>query len=255
MEQYKNTTILQGDLDSLLGCAIEKFVKGNEINYFYDFNKLYVADRTNEKKAIGIDLALHKGSSWCNHVIRINPDDYVNPKTANINAINNISSRNYFDKYAGSTALMMWSYYGLKLPDTEEGKMLLLCIDSGFLGHYDSRFKRVHNKYLKEMGFEELIDLLEHKQKSDFVKLQQDYKTKTNIVVNNEGYLTTLLPLDKLSVAFGIPLELPTQKFTLKNKFESGKGHVAHTKSKGEIDGLISFALTGKYEFKYTAVN
>src|SRR5690606_37808525 len=59
--QGQYNTILTDDLDSLLGCAIEKHVKGNEVNYFYEFDNLYIADQTDKRKAIGIDLALHKG--------------------------------------------------------------------------------------------------------------------------------------------------------------------------------------------------
>ncbi|MED0665308.1 hypothetical protein P4T04_03155 [Bacillus badius] len=252
MEQGTHATILQGDLDSLLGCAIEKLVKGNEINYFYDFSKLYVADRTNKRKAIGIDLALHRGKSYCNHVVSIRKDDYVNPLTANLNVINKIHSNNYFDKYAGSTALMMWSYYGLPLPESEEGKMLLLCIDSGFKGHYNPDYRKAHSKHLIDMGFGELIDLLNSKIEFDFELLQGKFKTKANIVLTDKGYLKTQLPLDELSGVFGLPLELPDKQFTLRNTFTSLKGDTWATPSKDKLENLISFALTGKRKFKYT---
>lgn len=252
-EQEQNTLILTDDLDSLLGCAIEKFVKGNEINYFYNFNKLYVADKSDERKTIGIDLALHKGKSWCNHVVRINEDDYVNPLTANINAVLNIHSGNYFKKYAMSTALLMWSFYNLPLPKTKEGKMLLLCVDSGYLGHYDDRFKDVHNEYLKLLGFEELIDLLNETSKFEFEMLQGKYKTKAKIQLNNEGYLHTNLPLAELQGFFDVPLELPTQKFTLRNQFRTLDGFTNQVRSKEQLQGnMISFALTGTKKFKYT---
>lgn len=153
MEKGQHTLVLTDDLDSLLGCAIEKYVKNNEINYFYNFNKIYVTNWQDERKAIGIDLAIHKGKSWCNHVVRINEDDYVNPQTANINAALKVHRGNYFKKYAMSTAITMWSYYDLPLPESKEGKILLLAIDSGFLGHYDKRFKDVHNQYLKLLDF------------------------------------------------------------------------------------------------------
>lgn len=253
MEQGQNTLMLTDDLDSLMGCAIEKYVKGNDINYFYNFNRIYVADRSDERKAIGIDLALHRGKSWCNHVVRINKDDYVNPQTANINVINNIHSGNYTTKYAMSTALLMWSYYGLPLPKTREGKMLLLAIDSGFLGHYDDRFKQVHNEYLRQLGFDELIDLLNETDKWEFGELQRKYNTKAKIQLNNEGYLQTTLPLAELQGFFDFPLELPTQQFTLRNQFEDSMGSTYSIKSKNQIDKtIISFALTGRNKFKFT---
>ncbi|WP_079515842.1 hypothetical protein [Rossellomorea marisflavi] len=252
MKQGQNSLMLTDDLDSLLGCAIERYVKGNEINYFYNFNKIFVANQEEQRKAIGIDLALHKGKSWCNHVVRINEDDYVNPQTANINALLKVHSGNYTKKYAMSTALTMWSYYGLPLPESKVGKMLLLCVDSSFLGHYNNSFKPVHNAYLKLLGFEELIDLLNDTSTADYEALQKEYKTKAKIKLNTEGFLQTNLPLAELQGAFSLPLELPNQHFSLRNQFKEGKGEVRNTVSKDQLENVISFALTGKRFFKYT---
>lgn len=249
-------TILTDDIDSLVGCSIEKIVKGNKINYFYDFNKLYIADQDNKKSMLGVDLALHQGYCWDNHCIRINRDDYVNTLTANINAIRNIHSGNYFDKYAGSTSLMMWSFYDLPLPKTKLGKMLLLAIDSAFKGHYDNRFKKEHNKYLELMGFSELIDLLNQTQKQDYEKLIKQYKLNHKnggkIYINKDGYLHTQLPLRELQRFFGIPLELPNQKFTKTHEWNSEYGNTYKIKSKDELGNIISFAMTGKNRFSYT---
>lgn len=253
--QGQNILVLTDDLDSLLGCSIENYVKGNDINYFYNFNKLFVADKSDKRKAIGIDLALHKGKSWCNHVVRINKDDYVNPQTANINALLKVHSDNYFKKYAMSTSIMMWSFYDLPLPKTKEGKMLLLCIDSSFLGHYDNRFKDIHTAYLELLGFNKLIDLLNNTSKFEFEMLQSKYKTKAKIKLNNQGYLETKLPLAELQGFFDIPLELPRQKFELMIQFNDTTGSTYQIKSKDQINKqIISFALTGRNKFKFTYV-
>jgi hypothetical protein len=250
--QGQYTTILQGDLDSLMGCAIEREVKGNEINYFYEFDNLYVADKTDKRKAIGIDLALARGKSYCNHVVKINHNDEVNPQTANINVINNIHSGNYTQKYAMSTALMMWSYYGLPLPKSKEGKMILLAIDSGYLGHYSDFFKRTHNSYLEQLGFSELIDLLNESSQEHFKKVHNIYKTKSEIYLNKDGYLYTNLALAEMQGFFDVDLTLPTQQFTLRNQFKSHRASTYNITSKSQIDNLISFALTRKNEMKYT---
>ncbi|MGR9049231.1 hypothetical protein ACQ4XT_11430 [Halobacillus faecis] len=250
-EQY--STVLTDDLDSLLGCAIQKQVKGHEIDHFYNFNTLYKGSEATDNKLIGIDLALHNGMSWCNHVVKIGKDDYVNPRTANLNVINNIHKGNYFEKYAGSTAMLMWSFYDLPLPETKLGKMLLLCIDSGFLGHYDNRFKEAHNNYLRMLGFDELIDLLNDTNKQDYFDLQKQYKTKAKIRLNSEGNLQTNLPLSELEGVFNLPLELPTQQFSIRKRFKETSGTTQRINSKEQIDKkIISFALTGKNKFKYT---
>lgn len=251
-KQGEYSTILTDDLDSLLGCAIEKQVKGNDINFFYNFNKLYVADPSDERKALGIDLALHRGKCWDNHVVRIHREDYVNPETANINALLKVSGENYFKKFAMSTAITMWSYYNLPLPATKEGKMLLLAIDSSFLGHYDDRFKDTHNAYLELLGYSELIDLLNETSKGEFFDIQDKYKTKAKIQLNNEGYLQTTLPLAELQGFFDVDLTLPTQQFTLRNQFSDSQGSTLLTNSKDKLNNLVSFALTNRKRFKFT---
>lgn len=251
-KQNQHTTCLTDDFDSLLGCAIEKHVKGNDINYFYTFKSLHVADSTNSKKAIGIDLALAKGRTWCNHVVKINVDDVANPDTANINAIMNIHSGNYAKKYAMSTALTMMSYYDISLPKTKEGKMILLAVDSGFLGHYSDYFKATHNKYLEMLGFSELIDVLNSTTKYEFESLQRKYNLKAKLQLNNNGILHTNLALANVQGFFDFPIVLPEQQFTLRNKFKSKYANTQQIKSKDSIENLVSFALTKKNEIKFT---
>jgi len=252
--QRKNTTILTDDIDSLVGCSIEKYVKGNEINYFYDFNKIFIVDKKDKRKAIGIDLALHKGKSWCNHVVRINENDYVNPATANINALLKIHSGNYTKKYAMSTTLTMWSFYGLPLPKSKEGKMILLAIDSSFLGHYSDRFRKVHNTYLYLLGFEGLIDLLNETTKDDYLHIQQKYNLKSKIKLNSDGYLETNIALAELQGFFDFPIELPNKQFSLLTQFKTQDANTYQIQSKDQIPNLISFALTGTRKMKYTTL-
>ncbi|WP_240371491.1 hypothetical protein [Anoxybacteroides rupiense] len=250
----QNTTILTDDGDSLFGCSIEKHVKRNEINYFYDFNKIFVADKEDKRKAIGIDLALHRGKSWCNHVVRINENDYVNPLTANINALLKVHAGNYTKKYAMSTTLTMWSFYNLPLPATKEGKMILLAIDSSFLGHYSDAFRKTHNTYLHLLGFDELIDLLNETTKVDYLHIQQKYNLKSKIKLNKEGYLETDIALAELQGFFDFPIELPQKQFSLLTKFKTQDANTYQIQSKDQIPNLISFALTGTRKMKYTTL-
>ena len=62
--------------------------------------------------------------------------DTWNTDMINLNLMCQVTNDNYTDKYAGSTLLTIWSVYDLPLPETEEGKMLLLCIDSAYKGFY-----------------------------------------------------------------------------------------------------------------------
>lgn len=251
--QGKFVTCMTDDLDSLLGCAIENYVKGNPINYFYNFKKLYVVDKLDTRKAIGIDMAIVDGRCWDNHVVRIKADDKVNPLSANLNAINHIYRDNYGKKYAMSTSLLMWAYYGLELPKTDEGKAMLLAIDSGYLGHYNDYFRSTHNQYLELLGLSELIDLLNKYTKTDFDQLQRIYNLKAKIHII-DGFLHTTLPLAKLQGFFNFPIELPKEQFTLRNRFNDHKANVTDIKNKDSIDRLFSFALTRKKEVKYSTI-
>ena len=249
-EQY--STVLTDDLDSLIGCAIEQKINDNRINYFYDFNTIFIADRLNKNKLLGIDLALTKGKCWDNHVTRLKKDNKVNVQSANINAIINVSGDNYYDKYCGSTALVVWSFYDLPLPTTKLGKMLLLCVDSGFLGHYNSRYRKVHNEFLRMLGYDELINLLNETDISEFEQLQKEYKTKNKIKLDENGYLHTYLPLLMLSDALELQLELPKQQFSIQFKYKSHQGHITDDDSGDLRKNVVSFALTGKKFYKYT---
>lgn len=251
--QGKYTTCLTDDFDSLLGCAIERYVKGNEINYFYDFKNLYKLDMSNNRKAIGIDMALHQGKSWDNHVTLIHKHDEVNPETANLNAIYNIHRGNYKQKYALSTVITMWGYYGLPLPQSKEGKMILLAIDSGFKGHYDYEFNPIHNQYLEHLGLTELVDTLNHTDYDDYRKIQDKYHLRAKIELDENGYIHTSLPTEQLEGFFNFPIHMPTGRFTPYYRLHSRKSFNSLYNSKSEIEGtLFSFALIGKRKMLYT---
>lgn len=255
-EDQPLSTTLTNDIDSLIGCTIEKMVKGNEVYYFYDFESVYNNPSVKKFPTLGIDLAFTNGRCWDNHVTRMRKDSRVNPQSANINSILNISGDNYFKKYAGSTALLMWSFYDLPLPQSKLGKMILLGVDSAFLGHYNSRYKKVHNEYLKLLGFEELIGLLNETDAQDYFDLIREYKLNEKnggiIEIDKEGYLQTNLPLEVLSEALEMKLELPSQPFTLLNSFES-TGRQVKGDEVGELNkNIISFALTEKKYYKFT---
>ncbi|MEB2264154.1 hypothetical protein LAV77_05010 [Priestia megaterium] len=254
-EKSKYSTILTDDLDSLMTCAIERHVKSNDINYFYNFNELYVSDRSDKRKPIGCDLALVKGRSWCNHVVRIKKDDTVNPQTANINALLKVSRENYTKKYAGSAALTAWSYYDLPLPKTREGQLLLMSIDSAYLGHYSPYFKSTHNAYLDMMGFPQLIDLLNNTTVKEFKDIKQKYNTYSKIKLDPHGNLTTQLNLQEIQKLFDFEIALPERQFQLRNKFEYVKDeNITNTDSKDGIPNLISFALVYKNTASYTKI-
>ncbi|GIO22484.1 hypothetical protein [Oceanobacillus sp. J11TS1] len=251
-DNKKYATVLSNDIDSLVGNMIEKKINGNEINYFYDFNNQYVMDKDNHLERLAIDLATTSGKCWDNHVTRLKKNNKVNPESANINSILAISGDNYYTKYSMSSAIKMWSFYNLPLPSTKVGKMTLLAIDVGFKGHYDSRFKEVHNKYLKLLGFDELIVLLNETKKQDYYDLIKKYKLYEHIELDENGKLRTELPLSELSEVLELDLKLPSQPFTLQTEYKS-IGRYIKGDEKGSLNKkVISFALTSRSLYKFT---
>ncbi|WP_137842581.1 hypothetical protein [Bacillus sp. 2SH] len=211
------TVCLSDDLDSLVGASILKYVKEYEIKHFYDFNNFYSVDG-DKRKAIGVDIALEKGMTWDNHVVRLSRYGKVNPLSANSNVIENINRENYTKKYAMSTALLMWSFYGLPLPESDEGKMLLLSIDSSYKGHYTG-FKVVQNEWLRKLCFEELIDIQNKYTLKDFANIKKKYNSSMKIELLNEQ-LQTEMDLEGISKVLGLPIELPICCFKIRKRFQ-----------------------------------
>jgi hypothetical protein len=229
---------LTNDIDSLLSCAILKEIKGYNINYFYDFSNLYRIKKT-QNPAIGIDMALTKGKCWDNHVTLLS-----NNKSANINSILGINRNNYCKKYAMSTLLTIMSYYNIPLPPTIEGQMILLAIDSSYLGHYNNYFKPIHNKFLRTLEYDELIEILDHHTKDDFIEVIKRYNLDKPIQIK-KNKLITKINLPELEGFFNVHLSLPNDEFTKIQNYKYCSINLKENKFKNTED-IFSLALTYK---------
>ncbi len=251
-EENDYTVCLSDDLDSLVGAMILKQVKGWETTHFYDFEALYSVDKTDKRRAVGIDIALESGMTFDNHVVRLTKNDRVNPLSANPNVIENISRENYTEKYAMSTTLLLWSLYDLPLPATDKGKLLLLSIDSSYLGHYKG-FQKVQNEWLRKLGFEELIEIQNKYTIKDFVNVKKEFDSSLKIELTNEGTLTTRMNLEGISQLLGLVIELPKYIFEVRKTFERKNYSLSNNKcySKSSVENILgkdifSLALTSK---------
>lgn len=247
-EWGKYVTCMSDDIDSLIGVKLLEQVKGYEANYFFDFENVYIANTENNKIPIGVDIAFMKGKTWDNHVTMRSSRDSINKNSANLNAILKINRDNYTEKYAGSTSLQIWSHYGLPLPKTEEGKMLLLAVDSAYLGHYEPKFHDVHNRYLERLEMTELIDVLNRHKQREFGKMKVHFDLNSKISVNDHGNLETSLDLKEIGLLLNLDLSLPDKSFSLYREYQTG----FYNKGKKLPENIISFALTSKDRGKYT---
>ncbi|MGE6685341.1 hypothetical protein [Paenisporosarcina sp. NPDC076907] len=223
-------------------------VQGYEINYYYNFKGIYVLDTNDTRQSIGVDMAIKNGMTWDNHVVKIKEDDYVNQQSANINSLLGINQSNYFQKYCGSTALQIYSYYDIPLPTTDDGKLYLMSIDSSYLGHYDNRYKEVHNNYFEMLGYTELIDLLNRTSefRFDYIKQNDRLRFKDNEVTfqkNTKKYAEDLL---------GFELILPKGEFQLVQEFNRSANKISDINNPIYYDRIFSYALTGRNYINYS---
>lgn len=248
---------MSDDIDSWLSCKVLEQVKGYEVNYFYSFDNFYVMDSDEQKQAIGVDIPLLKGKCWDNHVTMLSSRDNINKQSANLNTIFKINKTNYTEKWAGSTLLQVWSYYNLPLPESDEGKMILLAIDSSYKGHYIKKFKETQNAWLKMIDFDELIELQERYTQKDFEQISKKYKLNEKIIINKDGYLETDILLEEIDKILGYDLSLPQGKFTLKKKFKNDRIDMMgkYVSSKKKLKGKVfSLALTSANHVSYSTL-
>ncbi|PEP74103.1 hypothetical protein COL32_08920 [Bacillus pseudomycoides] len=250
---------MSDDIDSLVGATILKQVKEWEVQHFYDFHNLYSTNKKDLRKAVGVDIALVNGRTFDNHVTMLSSNSKPNIMSANPNIIERISIDNYTDKYAMSTALLLWSLYDLPLPSTEDGKLMLMAIDSSYLGYYDykGRFRETQCNWLEKMGMEEIIRLQERHTLTDFIEVKRRYDSSEKIFLNDSGFLETKMNLEGISQLLELDIILPNKQFEIRKEFTR---KIYDLKSGCTYDNQIvnshykpfSYALTSKKKLNMT---
>lgn len=212
---YLNNTqmdlVLSDDIDSLASCMLLNEIKEDwKIRYFYDFNNCYSSPKIQEDgehERCWVDVAILEEKAFDNHVSRVDIFDKYNIDIINPNLLSGATNETYAMKYAGSTLLLLWSLYNRPLPTTEEGKMLLLCIDSAFKGHYSDRFTDTNKFYLCDVfGLDELHNVMKRHEISEFYNLINKYKLDSKIWIDENGNLNTDMDLEGIGNLLGLSL-------------------------------------------------
>lgn len=261
MEKYPNfcndeneiySLCMSDDIDSLLSCNLLTYIKDYKTEHFYDFKKFHSMINRSNKSAIGVDIALESGKCWDNHVVKVQSHDKVNPNSANINSILGFHRGNYTNKAVLSTLLQIISYYNIKISETSrEQQMVLLAIDSAYLGHFNPRYKDTQRKFLEMLDMGVLIDRIEKETKENFDKVKNWLSGK--IVMDKEGYLKTNLPLKQLQQYFpDFPIFLPDGQFKVVKEFSQSKNSVDLYYPYKKPGNLFSFALRNTNKMNYT---
>ena len=272
---YNDTTeyglTLTDDIDSLLGCAILKAVKGWDIEQIMLFkaNKgkedgIYkdylgvVENATHE--AIGVDFAMVQGKCFDNHLCKFSWSDEMNPQAVNINNICGITRANYWKKYNLSTVLLLWSLYDLPKENlSDELMMVLIAIDGSFEGFYTKEhFKAIHKKYMVDiLDLPEFYACEERHTYRDFKNIQRKYKLSEKIK-SKKGMLSTDINIeginDLLAWECDVQVELPTEQFYRKAVFKDIACEIKGSPSsiKSICENPFSYALTKKNFVNYS---
>lgn len=256
--------VLSDDVDSLVTVNVIKGVKSDwNVEYFYDFDNIYATNNVYSKKnkaatRVWCDVAVIKEEmAFDNHISRKNIEDYTNPLCINPNILADVTNYAYTNKYAGSTALLVWSLYDLPLPESEEGKMLLLAIDSTFKGYYSNRFRGRNKFFLCDvLDFEELYEVEQRHTVNEFYQVISKYELTRKIAYNKDTKLIeTGLDLNTIGEILGIELNLPTKEFNHWRSFEQRQGNMHEIKSVKDIGkGLVTLAFTFQNVAKYSVV-
>lgn len=265
--------VLSNDIDSLASCCLLKQIKGWDIGYYYSFDAMYVSktliDKAKKKEKLNekcyVDIATLKGKSFDNHCMYVTLaealDKQEKTETVNLNNLCFISKENYTCKYAGSTLLTIWSIYNYPLPQTEQGKMLLLAIDSAYEGFYTD-FRRTQIDYMNILGFGELLEVIDRHDISDFEKITADLGLNNDFIFNlyndKKGKIKTSLNLKRISDLLGFEIVLPSDDYyiareydVIEKKIEWNKRHKYYSIDSFGTD-IFSFALTYHDSARYS---
>jgi len=272
LPQWYNDTaqydlVLSDDIDGLVSTAAITYATGWQVGYFYDFDNLYINDRIKDKRnksvtRVWADIAyIGNEKTFDNHVTAASPADSINRNSINPNIFGQekiVTNWNYYDKYVGSTALMVWSIYNLPSPQSEIGKMVLLAIDASYKGHYfPGKWHDLNRHYICDVfGFPELYDVMRRHTEKDFRRLFDQYGLNRKICAAG-GTINTYLDNTWLSDILGIPITIPEDNFIRFAKFNAVKNEISYKKeSLAFLDGhALTAAFTGKDKVKYSCLS
>lgn len=261
---------MSDDIDSLLSYTFLRDNFNCKVKYFYDSNgenwthKLYKQKgfdyKLYGKKAIAVDLALESYYAWDNHVVKFSKDDSYNKNSANLNAIDNICSYNYTEKWCVSTYITILSYYNVDIKNWSRNQLAVLCAIDGlyypFKNNYSSKidFKSIATEHLEQLDYEFLVDFIEDN--LDYIeKIKEDLNLESKIkIVNNK--FTTDIKLDELSEIFNTDISLPIGIFELKQTLHKQfkdylpKNYLKENRCEGKE--MKNFALVRKNKVVYS---
>lgn len=196
--------VLSDDMDSFYSCRFLTKRTGVQIGGFYTFEKgLYISEDVLEtdKKPVFVDvacvqdgtMAFDNHRSICRNHMAINPNIVTD----------RLSDDTYFQKYCGSTLMLVVALYGKEDGLTEQEKEFLIAMDSFHIGLYKNggRFKDINLRWLDLLGLkEELLPIYEAHDGQYFEEVIKKHDLNEHISIGKDGRLHTyddILPHDR----------------------------------------------------------
>jgi len=255
------------DMDGLLCSSFAKHHLGLEINVFYDFRNQFKADVADDREVIYFDCAITDNQKTFDNHLTMFGDTY-NRQSANINNVMGVHTGRYTDKFAMSTLIQLYALYQVPLPETLQGKLILLCCDVGFKGYYDGNYQEAFLSYLDIFNMMELVPILEMftiKQMYEFM-LRAQMNMKIEVQRNGRLYINmddknyygskwlnfeTGMDLDWFSKHLEYPVTLPDASFTLTDTFINKKME-AHLFTHSDATEAFSYAFINSRTVLYS---
>ena len=256
--------VVTDDLDSLIGCLILNQYKNHKIKYFYDFKTVYRSRQLmDEYKRTGcispriwVDAAMTNERCFDNHLSVLSDKDEINHDCVNINQMLGIDRSNYYEKYNLSTALLLWSIYDVPIPKSEEGKMILLCIDSSFAGYYwyNGRYRNTCKKFLVDiLELPELYKCLECHTESEFQGINAKFNLKRKI--NSDDGIDQSEWIKAICEELNLPALLPKNHYEEWFNLQTYNYRIDdETKKEDFAENIFSFAVTRKNKCKFSLI-
>lgn len=259
--QNSRVIVMSDDLDSLISSCLYTYITGYPIGYFYDFKSMSAINPSDTRERIYIDIAVRIGKCIDNHVQRFTLKSKGNNEAINFNSIFDIWKGNYFEKFAMSTLIMLYATYKdeMSLPTSEHGKILVIAIDSGYLGFYNERYKEAFIHNLTALGLEELLEVLERHSLDEFNRLSNNLKSKIGEkIVRNDftGELSFQYSANRteqverllkaISNELGFPIALPNGEFEETQQFNLQYVNAGDVNDLMENERVFSYAFTGR---------
>lgn len=193
-----------------------------------DGHKLFLVDGVNglSDNTIFVDLDVHQIDGipykcFGNHITLLSGSDEHNVNSMNLNNTLSLHRFDYTYKYNLSTALLIYSLYGIPLPESKKGKAVLCLIDSIVAAFYHDNedFKQTAIGWLDLLRLSPLVDFMDAHINVDFEQYRNNLKSHGKIKVK-DGFLHTEIKLNQISEALGFDVSLPTENFLLFRTFD-----------------------------------